>query len=264
VNDTYGHATGDEILRSVARASVETIRGSDIACRIGGDEFAILLPQAGKSSAEALAERIAGKFEIYAKPLAPNIPVGIDYGIAIFPAEGEDATRLFRSADKNLYESKQRTVRLQEEPVISARASASQVEGLVREVEAATDSGDRRNPAQSVSSPGVGLAGERIRPSGHAHDHRKYERIPLQGARGLGVVRFGEKSKMVRVLDLSFGGVGLRTDDCDLPDSFPARLPVPFLPDAELTLHPIYCRQLPDGKMRVGCSFTPKSQPGQA
>ncbi|MGA2611739.1 MAG: GGDEF domain-containing protein, partial [Terriglobia bacterium] len=61
-NDTYGHATGDEILRSVARASVETIRGSDISCRIGGDEFAILLPQAERSSAETLAERIAGKF----------------------------------------------------------------------------------------------------------------------------------------------------------------------------------------------------------
>ena len=266
VNDTYGHATGDEILRSVARASVETIRGSDISCRIGGDEFAILLPQAEKSSAEALAERIAGKFETYAKPLAPNTPVGIDYGIAIFPEDAEDATHLFQSADKNLYESKQRAARLQDEPVVTARASGSEVEGLVREFEAATDSGDRRSPAQSVSSPGVGLAGERIRPSDHAHDRRQYERIPLQGARGLGVVRLAEKSKMVRVLDLSFGGVCLLTDDDDLPDSFPARLPVPFLADAELelTLHRIYWRQLPDGKKRVGCSFTPKSQPAQA
>ncbi len=50
-NDTYGHATGDEILRSVARASLETIRGSDIPCRTGGDEFAILLPQAERSGA---------------------------------------------------------------------------------------------------------------------------------------------------------------------------------------------------------------------
>jgi hypothetical protein len=241
----------------VARASVETIRGSDISCRIGGDEFAILLPQAEKSSAEALAERIAGKFETYAKPLAPNTPVGIDYGIAIFPEDGEDATHLFQSADKNLYESKQRAARLQEAPVVTARASASEVEELVGESEAATDSGDQRSPAQSAFSPGVGLAGERIR-------RRKYERIPLQGARGLGVVRLGEKSKFVRVLDLSFGGVCLLTDDYDLPDSFPARLAVPFLPDAELTLHRIYCCQLPDGKRRVGCSFTPKSQPAPA
>ena len=263
-NDTYGHATGDEILRSVARASDETIRGSDVSCRIGGDEFAILLPQAEKSSAEALAERIAGKFETYAKPLAPNTPVGMDYGIAIFPQDGEDATHLFQFADKNLYESKQRAARLQEEAVVTARASASEVEGLARESEAATDRDDQRSPAQSVSSPGVGLAGERIRPSDHAHERRKDERIPLQGARGLGVVRFGQKSKFVRLLDLSFGGVCLRTDDYDLPDSFPTRLAVPFLLDAELTLHRIYCRQLPNGKRRVGCSFTPKSQPAQA
>jgi diguanylate cyclase (GGDEF)-like protein len=263
-NDTYGHATGDEILRGVALASAETIRGSDVSCRIGGDEFAILLPQAEKSSAEALAERMVEKFETYAKPLAPDTPVGIDYGIAIFPEDGEDATHLFQSADRNLYESKQRAARLQEEPVVTALVSASEVEGLVGEVEAATDSGDQRSPAQSVSSPGVGLAGERIRPSDHAHDRRQYERIPLQGARGLGVVRLREKSKMVRILDLSFGGVCLLMDDYDLPDSFPARLPVPFLPDAELTLHRIHWCQLPHGKKRVGCSFTPKSQPAQA
>ena len=107
-NDTYGHATGDEILRSVARASVETVRGSDISCRIGGDEFAILLSQAERSSAEALAERIVRKFESYARPLAPNTPVGIDYGIAIFPEDGEGATKLFQTADRKLYESKQR------------------------------------------------------------------------------------------------------------------------------------------------------------
>jgi len=106
-NDTYGHAVGDEILRSVARASVETVRSSDISCRIGGDEFAILLSQAGRSSAEALAERIVRKFEAYARPLAPDTPVGIDYGIAIFPEDGEGATKLFQIADRKLYESKQ-------------------------------------------------------------------------------------------------------------------------------------------------------------
>jgi diguanylate cyclase (GGDEF)-like protein len=259
-NDTYGHATGDEILRSVARASIETIRASDISCRIGGDEFAILLPQAEKPSAEALAERIASKFETYAKPLAPKTPVGIDYGIAIFPEDGEDATHLFQFADKNLYESKQRAARLQDEPVVTARASASEAEGLVREVEVARGSGDQRSPAQSVSPPGVGQAGEGIRPLESTHERRQYGRIPLQGARGLGVVRLAEKTKMVRVLDLSFGGVCLQTEDYDLPDSFPARLAVPFLPDTELTLHRIYWLPLPYGRKRVGCSFTPKSQ----
>jgi diguanylate cyclase (GGDEF)-like protein len=263
-NDTYGHATGDEILRSVARASIETIRASDISCRIGGDEFAILLPQAEKSSAEALAERIVAKFETYARPLAPNTPVGIDYGIAIFPEDGGDATHLFQSADKNLYESKQRAARLQEELGVTARASAYEAEGLVQGVEAAAGSGDRRGLAQFLPSPGVGLAGEGIRPSEPGRERRRYERISLQGARGLGLVRIAERTKMVRVLDLSFGGVCLLTGDYDLPESFPARLPVPFLPEAELTLHRIYWRPLPQGKKRVGCSFTAQSQLAQA
>ena len=158
VNDTYGHAAGDEILCAVARASLETIRGSDIACRIGGDEFAILLPQAGKSSAEALAERIAAKFETNAKPLIPNILVGLDYGIAIFPSDAEDASALYQFADKNLYECKQRTVHLHEASVVTARASASEVEGFVREVEAAKDNGDPRNrcPVRFLCGRGPG------------------------------------------------------------------------------------------------------------
>jgi len=263
-NDTYGHATGDEILRSVARASVETIRASDISCRIGGDEFAILLPQAEKTSAEALAERIAGKFETYAGPLAPKTPVGIDYGIAIFPQDGGDATHLFQCADKNLYESKQRASLPHEEAVASARASAPKIEAAMQEAEAARDSGDRRSPAHPLPSPSVGLEGEVRWPSELAHERRQYERILLQGARGLGVVRLAERTRMVKILDLSFGGVSLLIDDIDLPESFPARLPAPFLPNTELTLHRIYWHQLPQGKKRVGCSFTPKSQPAPA
>jgi hypothetical protein len=189
--------------------------------------------------------------------------VGIDYGIAIFPEDGEGATKLFQSADKNLYESKQRASRLLE-PEVSARGSTPEVEGLVREVDGGTDTGNRRGPASSVSSPDLGLAGEEIQPSEHALERRKYERIPVEGARRLGVVRLGEKSKVVKVLDLSFGGVCLLIDDGDVPDSFSARIQVPFLLGVELTLHRVYCRQVSDSKKRVGCSFTPISAPGTA
>jgi len=123
-NDRYGHAVGDEILRSVARASAETVRGSDVSCRIGGDEFAIRLPQADRPSAEAFAERIARKFESYAGPLAPETPVGVDYGIAIFPEDGEEAAKLFQVADKNLYESKQNAVRPVEQPAPAVPGSS--------------------------------------------------------------------------------------------------------------------------------------------
>jgi diguanylate cyclase (GGDEF)-like protein len=260
-NDTYGHAIGDEILRSVARASVETIRGSDIACRIGGDEFAILLPQSERASAEALAERIARKFEAYAQSLAPDTPVGIDYGTALFPEDGEEATKLFQVADRNLYESKQRASRLFQESMVSARASVPQVDARVREGDAAAETGDRQGASRSSAPPNFGLAGEEIPPSYRTPDRRKYERIPVEGARRLGVARLGEKCKAVKVLDMSFGGVCLLVDDNEIGDRFSARIQVPFLPDAELTLHRIYCRQLPNGRKRVGCSFTPISTP---
>ena len=263
-NDTYGHAIGDEILRSVARASVETIRGSDIACRIGGDEFAILLPQSERASAEALAERIARKFEAYARTLAPDTPVGIDYGTALFPADGEEATKLFQSADRNLYESKQRASRLFQESLVSARASMPESGRGAREGGAATDNGDRQGASSYDAPPDFDLAGAEIPASYRALDRRKHKRIRVEGARRLGVARLGEKCKAVKVLDLSFGGVCLQVDDDEVADRFSARIQAPFLSDAELTLHRVYCRRLADGKKRVGCSFTPVSALGAA
>jgi diguanylate cyclase (GGDEF)-like protein len=108
-NDTYGHSTGDEILRSVARACLESTRASDISCRIGGDEFAIVLPQTERPSAETFAQRLVRKFESYANPLAPETALGIDWGIAVFPNDADEAIILFQTADKKLYESKQKS-----------------------------------------------------------------------------------------------------------------------------------------------------------
>jgi len=102
VNVAFGDATAEDIVHAVARASAETICNSDIFCRIGRNEFAILLPRARRSSAEAVAEGIARKFEAYARSLALIIPVRIDYGIAVFPEDGKDATSLFQFANLGL------------------------------------------------------------------------------------------------------------------------------------------------------------------
>jgi diguanylate cyclase (GGDEF)-like protein len=259
-NDTYGHVVGDEILRSVARASVETIRGSDISCRIGGDEFAILLPQGDRASAEALAERIAGKFEAYARPLAPKILVGVDYGIAIFPEDGDEATKLYQTADGRLYERKHRPARTLEKPVATAGGAAPEVAGAVREGAGEAEAGGRHGIAGSVGPPVQGQAAKEIQPSERLKGHRRYERIPVEGARRIGYIRVAERCKFIKVLDLSLGGVGLLTDDFDLPETFPARIQIPFLPDNEITLHRVYSNPVPHGRKRVGCSFTPTSQ----
>lgn len=261
VNDTYGHAVGDEILRSVARASLETIRGSDISCRTGGDEFAILIPQTERSSAEVMAERIARKFEEYANSIAPNAPVAIDYGIAIFPEDGHEAVSLFASADKALYASKDRAHSQSAGHLPPSQETTPQIDEPPPEVKTTADSGDE--PRAQVASPSVSPtdAEAETQATERGPSGRKDERIRLEGTPALGVVRVGGKSSTVRVLDMSNGGVCLLVDQVDLPESFPARLQVPLAPGGELTLHRVYSLPLPEGKRRVGCSFTPITGP---
>jgi diguanylate cyclase (GGDEF)-like protein len=123
-NDVHGHAVGDDILRSFARASLETLRESDIPCRTGGDEFAILLPQAKLPGAAVMAERIARRFEGYARSLAPQAQVGIDYGIAIFPEDGHDPASLSAAADRCLYARKKNAQVPSEGPTVPPPAPA--------------------------------------------------------------------------------------------------------------------------------------------
>jgi len=251
VNDTYGHSAGDEILRSVARAILEAIRGSDISCRTGGDEFTILLPQAERGSAQVLADRIARKFKEYADPIAPNTSVAIDYGIAIFPEDGHDATTLLASADKALYASKNRAHARGVTPPGLPDKKPPAPAPSASDNAAGTDSGEE-SPGPDATSP-VSFS---LGPSG-----RKHERIRLEGSHALGVVRIGAKTSTVRVLDMSRGGVCLLVDQTELPPSFPASLQVPFVPEGELTLHRVYSLPQKGGKRRVGCSFTPPLSP---
>jgi diguanylate cyclase (GGDEF)-like protein len=257
VNDTYGHAAGDEVLRCVARASLEATRGSDISCRTGGDEFAILLPQTERNSAEVLAERIARIFEEYANSIAPNTAVGIDYGIAIFPEDGNEAATLFASADKALYAKKHWAHAQPATQPLPSQEMPPRIEESAPQVEAEAASGeghpapDAPRFAHPTEAEAEALSSDRG-PSG-----RRDERIRLEGAPALGIVRVGEKTRTVKVLDLSRGGVCLLVDQNDLPESFPARLQVPLVPEGELTLHRVYSLPFPKGKRRVGCSFTP-------
>jgi diguanylate cyclase (GGDEF)-like protein len=264
-NDNYGHATGDEILRNVARASTGTIRGSDIPFRTGGDEFAILLPQAGRSGAEALAERIARTFEEYARPLAPGAPIGVDYGIAIFPEDGHDAASLFASADKNLYACKQKAYDQAGRRAPSPLVAAPHIDEVTRPAKTEASPSDVRPPLV-IPSPlaDPARAGEEGRGSDSSPSGRKCERIRLEGTPALGIVRLGMKSRTVRVLDMSPGGVCLLADQEDLPDNFPVRLQLPLLPENELTLRRVYSLLLPGGKRRVGCSFTRIPAPSPA
>lgn len=105
VNDRYGHAAGDDVLETFAARLLETIRPDDVAARVGGDEFAILLRDVAAPAAESIARRIIAATDMVARDY-PGTNLGASVGIAIGAAA--DAERLLRHADQAMYEAKAR------------------------------------------------------------------------------------------------------------------------------------------------------------
>ena len=105
VNDRFGHAAGDEVLREVARQLQRTVRDQDTVVRQGGDEFCVLAPETGWREAERLAERLG-----YAVARAVGGLEGItaSIGFAVFPDEGATAETLLSRADANETAAKRR------------------------------------------------------------------------------------------------------------------------------------------------------------
>ncbi|HEX6458684.1 MAG TPA: HD domain-containing phosphohydrolase [Thermoleophilaceae bacterium] len=93
VNDISGHAEGDRVLRRTAEVLAGTCRASDTAFRIGGDEFALLLPETGAADATAVAERAAAQLHA-------------SFGVAVWPDDGPSKEGLLARADENLYAMK--------------------------------------------------------------------------------------------------------------------------------------------------------------
>src|ERR1700751_386116 len=114
VNDKYGHPRGDLVLRATATTLKKALRTSDSAFRIGGDEFALLLPQTDAVQALALSRRVEIVFAEVLRPLERAIPVTMDHGVATFPQDGKQADQLIRIADGRL--SRLSTPRTRKEP----------------------------------------------------------------------------------------------------------------------------------------------------
>src|SRR6266567_465997 len=106
VNDRHGHPRGDEVLRVTAATLKKALRTSDSAFRIGGDEFALLLPQTDLQQALALSRRVETVLAEMLHPLQLEVTVTMDHGIAIFPQDAEQADQLIRIADERLYRQK--------------------------------------------------------------------------------------------------------------------------------------------------------------
>jgi len=108
VNDTYGHSTGDEILRLVFNQMARGVRTTDFLARYGGDELTLILSQTEMSSAQVVSEKIIeGMKKLkYKFPDGRKLKLGISGGIAIFPVHARNGSDLLRAADAALYQAK--------------------------------------------------------------------------------------------------------------------------------------------------------------
>ncbi len=104
INDTFGHATGDEVLRAVAEVLEDSVRTVDLCYRIGGDEFAIILPDTGVQGAARVVERLRTAMDpaFHALP----VPVGLSVGMASSPPTEPDAAAVVAAADAAMYRDK--------------------------------------------------------------------------------------------------------------------------------------------------------------
>lgn len=108
-NDTCGHAAGDVILREFGKFLRSRVRGSDIACRYGGEEFTLVLPDVSVDVTIARAENLREGVVLAMRPEHQGYPLGsitISIGIAFFPEHGESADAVIQAADRALYRAK--------------------------------------------------------------------------------------------------------------------------------------------------------------
>jgi two-component system cell cycle response regulator len=109
VNDTYGHDAGDDVLREFSTRIKKSIRGIDLACRLGGEEFVIVMPETDMAVATIVAERLRRR--IASEPFAiaqgtKHIEVTISIGLATLDAVDDNAATILKRADQALYRAK--------------------------------------------------------------------------------------------------------------------------------------------------------------
>lgn len=292
VNDKHGHPRGDEVLRAAASTLKKALRTSDSAFRIGGDEFALLLPQTDAEQALALSRRVETVFIEMIQPLQLTVSVSMDHGIATFPQDGEQADQLIRVADERLYRLKHanhgRTpngTRHQTEAAASAEPAAapersamppapisiesgkaarvperSEPEAEIREADAAPEAAaaaaaaGASASAKPEASPAPATAPSPAPGPKTYAIQRKAERVSMAGTNAYATLG-DQGTRRARVIDLGFGGVAIELESHDqLPENLLAVLHVPILPPVRVSLKPVWFQRTAQG-FRVGCAF---------
>lgn len=107
-NDTFGHPAGDAVLKAVAQIIRAAVPPEGMCARYGGEEMAIVLPNASREHGVAVAERIRRGVEAETQTLAggPGHPMTVSIGLAVYPDDAQSDTELIRRADERLYQAK--------------------------------------------------------------------------------------------------------------------------------------------------------------
>src|SRR5215467_2742679 len=217
VNDKHGHPRGDEVLRAAAATLKKALRTSDSAFRIGGDEFALLLPQTDSQQALALSRRVEAVFAETLQSLQLSVSVNMDHGVANFPQDGEHADVLIRVADERLYRLKHsnhgrpENGSLRNETSFASLPPASPERNIPAPRPIPIESKrpqERPEPtlaaAASKSAAEISASQSSAQPSPRKYAvQRKAERVSMSGTNAYAML--GERSaRRARVLDLGF------------------------------------------------------------
>ena len=262
VNDLHGHLQGDQVLQLAAATLRKTLRASDFAFRIGGDEFALLLPQTDPEQAITLCRRVRTQYETDIRPLKMDVGVTLDFGVAVHPQDGDQKSALLSLADQRLYELKNsgraasRVIPLETHPSRESAATGATAQREAPSAGAASPGGEptatsppRRTVPASQEPP------VEIRPPAAHAEARKWERVSLAGTKAYAILT-DVNQKTATVIDLSYGGVALLLEKADeIPNQFNAVLHVPILPPVRVVLRKAYTLAAGGGRFRIGCAF---------
>ena len=105
INDTLGHKSGDQLIKAAGEAILSAFRASDLVARIGGDEFAIILPNTDRKAMIHAVKRIKKNIQLYNNQ-HPELPLHLSIGYALAPAPPFDMQALFKEADDDMYRNK--------------------------------------------------------------------------------------------------------------------------------------------------------------
>jgi len=268
VNDKHGHPRGDEVLRAAAATLKKALRTSDSAFRIGGDEFALLLPQTDAEQALALSRRVETVFAEMLQPLQLSVGVSMDHGVATFPQDGEQADQLIRIADERLYRLKHanhgRTANggtrapsdsVPPEPVATPERFTAPPPPISIESGRTPERSETKPETPETSASSEASTPSQAPPLRIYTVQRKAERVSMAGTNAYATL--GEQgTRRARVIDLGFGGVAIELDaQEDLPENIFAVLHVPILPPVRVSLKPVWFQRTTQGSFRVGCAF---------